>query len=531
MSGAGNEAVAAEPVGSVAPARGASAAEGFEALYRRAFPRVYAYVASILRDRTEAEDVTALAFERAWRRRWSYRPSRGSMEAWVFGIARNAALDELRRRKRQAALLVDPEDVAAEPTEGRVEALVRRETVRAALSKLSQRERDLIALKFFGGLSNGEIGRALGRRMEAGFPRESRFGAFAAAAGRVRERGARAGTSVRGLGDRASGVGRAISRKLAGRRPLPVLAGVASAVLALAVTVALLTGDRRDGGTGAPVPAPLSEPRDGTSAQETPPGAARRAQPEASQAAPGDDAVGIVPPQPPPTGIAPGERERRVEHGASLTLKVPGDRLEPAAGRIATIAARHKGFVLSSSLTTGEDAETRGGSFDIRVPVAALRETLADLARVGTVRSLTQTGEDRTQPYVSARERLRTARAERRGLLRRLERADTDREAEAIRRRLRIVSQQIRSARAEVRDLSERTAFAAIAVTLEAGPPEETRGTLGAATDDAIDTLAGALGLTIRALAILIPITLLTALALLAAATIRRRRREGILGD
>jgi len=74
--------------------------EWFEDLYRRLLPRVYAYVASLLRDRTGAEDVTALAFERAYRRRTSYRPSRGTAEAWLFGIARNAALDELRRRRR-----------------------------------------------------------------------------------------------------------------------------------------------------------------------------------------------------------------------------------------------------------------------------------------------------------------------------------------------------------------------------------------------------------------------------------------------
>ncbi|MBA2430411.1 MAG: sigma-70 family RNA polymerase sigma factor [Thermoleophilaceae bacterium] len=78
------------------------AGESFETLYRRLMPRVYGYVASLLRDQTAAEDVTALAFERAYRRRRSFRPSRGTPESWMFGIARNAALDELRRRRRRA---------------------------------------------------------------------------------------------------------------------------------------------------------------------------------------------------------------------------------------------------------------------------------------------------------------------------------------------------------------------------------------------------------------------------------------------
>ena len=81
-----------------------SQTEGFAELYERTFPRVYAYVASLVRDRAAAEDVTAQAFERAYRKRRSYRAGRGTMEAWLFGIARNAALDELRRRKRRAGL-------------------------------------------------------------------------------------------------------------------------------------------------------------------------------------------------------------------------------------------------------------------------------------------------------------------------------------------------------------------------------------------------------------------------------------------
>jgi len=146
-----------------APAPGAQErpAESFEDLYERTFPRVYAYVASLLRDRSAAEDVTAQAFERAYRKRRSYRPARGSMDAWLFGIARNAALDELRKRKRRAVLETDPEDSAAPAPHDQTELALRRETVRAALATLDGQERDLIALKFAGGLSNVEIARVL----------------------------------------------------------------------------------------------------------------------------------------------------------------------------------------------------------------------------------------------------------------------------------------------------------------------------------------------------------------------------------
>ena len=65
-------------------------------------------MATLLQDRSAAEDVVAVAFEKAYRKRRSFDPRRGSQRAWLFGIARNAALDELRRRKRTVALTAEP---------------------------------------------------------------------------------------------------------------------------------------------------------------------------------------------------------------------------------------------------------------------------------------------------------------------------------------------------------------------------------------------------------------------------------------
>jgi DNA-directed RNA polymerase specialized sigma24 family protein len=89
----------------------------FDRLYRSSRDDLYAYVASLLRDEAAAEEVTALAFERAYRKRRRFDPERGEPRAWLFGIARNAALDELRRRKRTAAMAADPADVDAAPAE------------------------------------------------------------------------------------------------------------------------------------------------------------------------------------------------------------------------------------------------------------------------------------------------------------------------------------------------------------------------------------------------------------------------------
>jgi len=134
----------------------------FDRLYRSSRDDVYAYVASMVRDTAAAEEVTATAFERAYRKRSRFDSRRGEPRAWLFGIARNAALDELRRRGRQAELAAEPADLAAAPAHESAEESERRLALAAGLATLAPRERELIALKFFAGLANAEIAAVLG---------------------------------------------------------------------------------------------------------------------------------------------------------------------------------------------------------------------------------------------------------------------------------------------------------------------------------------------------------------------------------
>ncbi len=133
----------------------------FESLYRTGRDDVYAYVAGMVRDRGVAEEVTAAAFERAFRRRSSYDGGRGNPRAWLFGIARNAAYDELRRRGRTEPV-ADPDERRQPEGDSTAEVALRRAELSAALATLSRDERDLVALKFEAGLANGEIGSVLG---------------------------------------------------------------------------------------------------------------------------------------------------------------------------------------------------------------------------------------------------------------------------------------------------------------------------------------------------------------------------------
>lgn len=154
----GMEALAFAPPAQAIPSESERA---FEELYRSSRDDVYSFVMGMLRNQSAAEDVTATAFERAYRRSSTFDGKRGSMRGWLFGIARNAALDELRRGKRTAELTSEP--VAdTTPADEEAEAAIRRATIRQAMEGLSAPERELVALKFFAGLSTAEIAEAIG---------------------------------------------------------------------------------------------------------------------------------------------------------------------------------------------------------------------------------------------------------------------------------------------------------------------------------------------------------------------------------
>jgi RNA polymerase sigma-70 factor, ECF subfamily len=133
----------------------------FDRLFRESAADVHAYAISLLGNRAAAEDVTALAFERLYRARARLDHGRGTPRAWLFAIARNAALDELRRRQRQPQSELPEELSGDRGLDEAFEQLARRATVRDALAALPLREREVVLLKFHGQLSNSELAKAL----------------------------------------------------------------------------------------------------------------------------------------------------------------------------------------------------------------------------------------------------------------------------------------------------------------------------------------------------------------------------------
>jgi Domain of unknown function (DUF4349) len=239
-----------------------------------------------------------------------------------------------------------------------------------------------------------------------------------------------------------------------------------------------------------------------------------------------------IAPVPPPTGgVAPRARERKVERGASLTLSTSRDEIENVADGAIRVTDRHGGFVLTSSVSSGEGTEA-GATLDLRIPSARLQPALADLSELAHVRARTQDARDITAAFTSPRRRLSDALAERRGLLRQLARADTPNETAAVRARLRAVNRRIDRAQAELRRLRDRVSLAAVSVAIEPGGGDSGDGggwSLGDAADDALGVLRALLGGALVALAVLVPAGLLGGAGWLAYRRWVRHRRERVL--
>ncbi len=329
----------------------------------------------------------------------------------------------------------------------------------------------------------------------------------------------------------------AVERLVTLRPSFRVVAGAASLVIALLVGVSVYTGSRSSDSAdtavdGTAMPAQEEGAR-GLLDEAAPSAGARQSDKRSIPSEPGGTTAEplTLPPSTDPRLPAPGDEaldqsNRRVERSASMTLAAPDDRVAEVARDIPGIVQRHRGFVLGSSVTTGDEGAT-GGSFDLRVPATELDATLSDLADLGQVRSQTQTNDDVTGAFVSVRDRLAAARAERRGLLRRLERASTAAEARATRERLDRATRIVNRLQGSVAALEKRTAFAAVTLSLVADDAAAS-GT-GDALHDAASSLLGAFNLAVRVLGFVLPLAIVGGLAWFLAGMLRHRRREAAL--
>lgn len=136
----------------------------FSKIYDAYYSRIYNYVRARVINSCIAEDLTSQIFERVYLKLATYCHDKGSFSAWIYKIAQNIIRDYLRARKNTAFPL-DETACAVSDTSSRIEDEICRaeikELLAEALSFLNERERNIIALKFWSDLTNREIAELL----------------------------------------------------------------------------------------------------------------------------------------------------------------------------------------------------------------------------------------------------------------------------------------------------------------------------------------------------------------------------------
>jgi RNA polymerase sigma-70 factor (ECF subfamily) len=145
-------------------ARWISASEpDWDAVYARELPRVYNFFRYRCGPGADVEELTARTFEKAWRARHRYRRDVAAFGTWLLSIARNVAIDEFRARRAHAPLdaAAGLEAAGRSPEDA---AILRSEAARLAalLDGLPERDRELLSLKYGGGMTHREIAAATG---------------------------------------------------------------------------------------------------------------------------------------------------------------------------------------------------------------------------------------------------------------------------------------------------------------------------------------------------------------------------------
>jgi RNA polymerase sigma-70 factor (ECF subfamily) len=133
----------------------------YDLLYRRHSQVMYNLIARIVRDQATAEDLLQDVFWQIWENANQYRGS-GAALAWMMRVARNRALDQLRRQRVRPPMVSDDaeevESIAdSTTTEEAVEIQLRRTQVQRALESIPEEQRLCLELAYYEGLSQREI--------------------------------------------------------------------------------------------------------------------------------------------------------------------------------------------------------------------------------------------------------------------------------------------------------------------------------------------------------------------------------------
>jgi hypothetical protein len=140
---------------------------------------------------------------------------------------------------------------------------------------------------------------------------------------------------------------------------------------------------------------------------------------------------------------------------------------------------------------------------------------------------------DITRPFIDAKDRMDSLRAERKSLLAQIRVADTEAELDALKLRLATVERELAQANATFRNIQRRAALSNVTVqiTSEGARGDEDDWSLGDALDDAGRVLTVAAGIVLISAAVLLPLALIAAIAYFVLSATRNRSRERALDE
>ncbi len=148
--------------GKKGPAREAEAR--LAGMYEEYYGKIARYVYTRIGDKTEAEDIAGEVFLKALESLNTYEERGVPMQAWLFKIAHNMVVDHLRKASTHKVVPIDvlPLDAGIDPVDI-AEQNLELERVAGAMEKLTEEQREVLRLRFFGGLSSKETAIILGK--------------------------------------------------------------------------------------------------------------------------------------------------------------------------------------------------------------------------------------------------------------------------------------------------------------------------------------------------------------------------------
>ncbi len=133
-------------------------------LYEEYYDKIAHYAFVRIGDKTEAEDIAGEVFLKALESLESYKERGIPMQAWLFRIAHNLVVDHFRKATKYKTVPIDTVQVEADVDPVTVaEKNVELERVSKAMEQLTREQREVLGLRFFGGLTSKEAGSVLNK--------------------------------------------------------------------------------------------------------------------------------------------------------------------------------------------------------------------------------------------------------------------------------------------------------------------------------------------------------------------------------